>query len=157
MAKEPNFTSILDRNPTEVEKPKPIPAGTYSTIIIGQPRFDKSSKKQTEFVEFSHKIVAQGEDVSEEDLNEALTKPDGSVRPLQDIVMKNTFYLTENAAWRLKDFLKDVGFDVDDDSVSMREMVEGCAGRSVGVFVKHEPSQDGTTVFAKIDRTVVLE
>lgn len=150
MAKSPDFSEILDRVPSEIEKPKPIPVGTYSTVLQGIPRQDKSAKKQTRFVEFAHKIIAAGEDVDEDSLKEALTSPDGTVRSLQDIVMKNTFYLTENSAWRLKDFLKDCGFDIDDDSASLRELIEQTAGRQVNVFVKHEPSQDGQSVFAKI-------
>lgn len=157
MSPEPNFTEILDRRPSEVEKPKPIPAGTYATVITGLPRFDKSTKKQTPYVEFQHKIVNAGEDVSEDDLKEALSLPDGSVRSLQDIVMKNTYYLTEGAAWRLKEFLRDCGHDVENDTMSLREMVENCAGRSVGIFVTHVPSQDGQTVFAQIDKTVALD
>ena len=149
----PNFGSILDKSPTEVERPKPIPPGTYSTVIIGMPRYDKSSKKQTEFVEFQHKFLAPGDDVDADALQEALTIGE-ETKSLNDVVMKNTFYLTESAAWRLKEFLRDCGFDIESDEMSLRDMVEQTAGKSVGVFVKHVPSQDGQTVFAQIDRTV---
>lgn len=154
----PNISAILDRRPSEIEKPKPIPQGTYYTVIVGMPRYDKSSKKQTDFVEFQHKIVQAGDDVDQDALAEALTNAaSGETRSLQDIVMKNTYYLTDSAAWRVKDFLHDCGFDIDDDSLSLREMVEQTAGRQVGVFVKHRPSQDGQSVFAEIDHTIAME
>lgn len=144
----PNFTDILDRAPSEVEKPKPIAQGTYSTVLVGMPRHDKSAKKQTPFIEFTHKFVAAGDDVDADDLAAALGD-----RSLQDVVMKNTFYLTEGSAWRLKQFLADCGFDTDASDTSLREMTEQTAGRSVNVFIKHEPSQDGQSIFAKIDST----
>lgn len=153
----PDFSEILDRAPSEIEKPKPLPVGTYSTVLQGVPREDKSTKKQTKYVEFSHKILAAGEDVDEDALKEALTAPDGSVKDLREVVLFNTFYLTENAAWRLKDFLKDCGYDVDSEEMSMREMVEQSSGRQVNVYLKHEPSQDGQSMFAKIGGTSSAE
>jgi hypothetical protein len=152
-----NFADILDRAPSEIEKPKPLPVGTYSTVLQGQPRQDKSSKKQTPFVEFQHKFMAPGDDVDSDALKDALTMADGTVKKLQDITMRNTFYLTENSAWRLKDFLQDCGFDIDDDEQSLREMIESSAGRQVNVYVKHTPSQDGKSTFAEIGSTAAAE
>ncbi len=147
-----NFSDILDRAPSEIEKPKPIPQGTYSTVLVGVPRQDKSAKKQTPFVEFTHKIISAGDDVDGDALKEALGE-----RSLADVTMKNTFYLTEGSAWRLKQFLSDCGFDVEDGDTSLREMVESSAGRAVNIFVKHEPSQDGQSVFAQIASTAAVE
>ena len=145
-AQAPNFGSILDRAPSEIEKPKPLPQGSYITQIVGQPRFDKSSKKQTEFVEFTHKLLQAQDDVDEDEL-----KALGGVK---DKVMKNTFYLTESAAWRLKEFLEHCGIEEGD---SLREMIEETPGKQVGVFINHEASQDGTSVFARVGKTFVVE
>ena len=145
-AQAPNFGSILDRAPSEIEKPKPLPQGSYITQIVGQPRFDKSTKKQTEYVEFTHKLLAAQEDVDEDEL-----KALGGVK---DKVMKNTFYLTEGAAWRLKEFLEHCGIDEAD---SLREMIEETPGKQVGIFINHEASQDGTSVFARVGKTFVVE
>lgn len=152
-----NFSDILDRAPTEVEKPKPLPAGKYTTVLVGVPRYDKSAKKQTPFVEFQHKLTQAGEDVDAEALQAALSQADGGSRNLTDVVMKNTFYLTEGSAWRLKEFLGDCGFDLDDDSASLREMIEQSSGRSVDIFIKHTPSQDGKSIFAEIASTAASE
>jgi len=153
----PSFAPILDRAPTEIEKPKPITVGSYVTIIQGQARYDKSQKKQTEFVEFTHKFISAGEDVDADALKDSLSAPDGSVRNLADITMKNTFYLTENSVWRLKEFLTHCGFDTDDDSVTLRQMIEDCPGKTVGVYIGHEASQDGTSIFARINKTFAVE
>lgn len=153
----PSFTNILDRAPSTVEKPKPLPPGTYDTILQGMPRRDVSAKKQTPFIEFQHKIVAAGDDVDADALREALTSPDGEVKALNEIVMKNTYYLTENALWRLKQFLSDCGFDTDDDGSTLQQMVEETNGVGVKIYVKHVPSQDGQTIFAQIDKTLPAE
>jgi len=157
MNTQTNFSDILDRAPAEIDKPKPLPTGTYLTVLQGMPRQDKSAKKQTPFVEFTHKIISAGDDVDQEELETVLTMPDGTTKSLQDIVMRNTFYLTENSAWRLKEFLRDCGFDVDSSDQSLREMIETSTGRSVNIYIKHEPSQDGTSVFATIGGTSAAE
>lgn len=148
----PNFSELLSKAPSEVERPKPLPIGTYTTIIRGAPRYDVSTKKQTKFVEFNHKFVSAGEDVDQGSLKEVLNG-----KALNDIEMKNTFYLTENSLWRLKDFLTHLGYDTDSADHSLQELVEDTAGKSVAVYIKHEPSQDGTSIYARIDRTLPVE
>ena len=147
-AQAPNFGSILDRAPSEIEKPKPLPQGSYITVLVGQPRFDKSAKKQTEFVEFTHKLLAAQEDVDEDELK--------SMGGIKEKVMKNTFYLTEGAAWRLKEFLEHCGIDLD-DCENLRAAVEETPGKQVGIFINHEASQDGTSVVARVGKTFVVE
>lgn len=155
-AQTASFGSILDRAPSEVERPKPLPQGSYVTQVVGQPRFDKSSKKQTEFAEFTHKIISAGEDVDQDDLDAYLTTADGKKKKLSDVTLKNTYYLTDGAAWRLKEFLEHCGIDVENLD-SLREGVEETPGKQVGVFVGHEASQDGQSVFARIGKTYVVE
>ena len=147
-AQAASFSSILDRAPSEIEKPKPAPQGSYTTVLVGQPRFDKSAKKQTDFVEFQHKLLSAQDDVDEDELK--------ALGGIKDKVMKNTFYLTEGATWRLKEFLEHCGIDMDEVE-SLREAVEQTPGKQVGVFVNHEASQDGTSVFARIGKTFVVE
>lgn len=150
-ATQASFGSILDRAPSEIEKPKPAPVGSYITSLVGQPRFDKSSKKQTEFVEFTHKFISAGEDVDADELAAFLGE-----RKLSEITMKNTYYLTEASLWRLKEFLEHCGIDLDDVE-SLREGIEATPGAQVGLFLNHEASQDGTSVFARVGKTFVVE
>lgn len=150
-----NFASILDRPSTEIERPKPLPQGTYSCVVNGLPRYDKSSKKQTDFVEFTLKVLASGEDVDQDDLNAWMQKPDGTTRSLADASIRATYYLTEDAAWRLKKFLEDLG--TTDDDGSLRQRIEAAPGRQVNVFMKHRASDDGSTTFAEIGSTAPAE
>jgi uncharacterized protein (DUF488 family) len=152
------FSSILDRQSVDVERPKPLPAGTYDTMIQGMFRLDKSSKKQTEFSEYTHKITSVGEDVDENELKAYLTNADGSTKSINDVTIKNQYYHTEESLFRLKDFLKDCGIeDVDVPGNSLRSLMEQTPNCQVRIFVVHEPSQDGQSVFAKIKKTMPVE
>ena len=151
-AQAQSYSSILDRAPSEIEKPKPLPQGSYITLLVGQPRIDKSAKKQTEFREFTHKILSAGEDVDADDLAAYL----GDNKKLTDVTVKNTYYITEGAVWRLKEFLEHCGIDLDNVE-SLAEGIEETPGKQVGVFVKHQASTDGQSVFANIDHTVAVE
>src|SRR5712664_4063770 len=104
-----NFNDILDRPSSDVERPKTLPAGSYTCIVKGLPRHDKSTKKQTPFVEFTLAVQSAGEDVDEEDLKAWMTKPDGSSRALTDATIRATYYTTEDSLYRLKDFLDHCG------------------------------------------------
>lgn len=153
----PNFSNILDREFEKAERPKPLPVGTYLTIIEGLPRYDKSSKKQTDFVEFTHRFVAAGDDVDTDELAEVggLTLKDGTPRTI-----KNTYYLTEDAAWRLDKFLEDLGYDLEEakaEGITRRQMCEEAANREIYIQLGHEPSQDGRSVFARIKDTASAE
>lgn len=144
----PNFGALLDKAPSEIEKPKPLPVGTYVTVLQGLPRQDKSSKKQTEYVEFTHKLLSAGDDVDTEEL--------AKMGGIADKTMKNTYYLTENSLWRLKEFLVHCGIDLDGVG-SLREAIEETAGKQVAIHIRHEASDDGESVFARIAKTLPVE
>lgn len=135
---------ILDRPSNEAERPKPVPAGNYHCKVQGLPRFDKSSKKQTPFVEFTLVPITALDDVDQEEL--------AQMGGLTDKTFKAPFYLTENSEYRLREFLDacDVP-DVDDDNepLSHRARIEETPNCEVIVTMVHEPSQDGSTTFAK--------
>lgn len=150
-AQAQSFSSILDRAPSEIEKPKPLPVGSYTTQLVGQPRIDKSTKKQTEYREFTHKLISAGEDVDEDELKTYLNG-----KKLSEVQIKNTYYITEGAVWRLKEFLEHCGIDLDEVE-SLNEGLDKTPGVQVGIFINHEPSQDGTSVFARIGKTFVVE
>lgn len=160
----PNLASALDRPAGSVEKPKPCPQGSYHFIVAGMPRYDKSSKKQTEFVEFTLKFQAPTEDVDQDELTAWLTKPDGSTKVLQEMTTKVTLYITENSLWRINQFLEHLGWDIgtpenpgEDADKSLREMIEQSMNRSVGGFMKHEASDDGSTVYSKFDKSFKID
>ena len=144
-----NFADILDQPADAVKAPALLPPGTYSSVVVGLPESGSSSQKQTPFFRFTHRITGAHEDVNETDLEEAF--PNG----LDGKEITNTFYLTENSAFMLVDFLKNCGIDTEGKTI--RAMVDEVPNAEVGIVVKHEPSQDGTRIFARVARTIKLD
>src|SRR5215472_12966577 len=143
------FGSILDMPASEVERPKPLPSGTYQSVVDGPHRTGNSSQKGTEFVELSLKPMAALEDVDEEALEAALTSADGSVKPLSDKRIRATFYLTPDSMFRLKDFLvNDLGIEAGNKSIG--QMLSEAPNREVLAQLKHVPTKDGTGFFAQL-------
>lgn len=144
----PNFGDLLDKPSSDIEKPKPAPQGTYQFAINGLYKEGKSSKKQTPYVEFLCSYQAAMDDVDEETLTTY-----GGIAGKQT---KLTFYITEDAVWRLKKFLnEDLGIEEGDKS--LRQMLDETPNCTFLGQVKHEASDDGENVFAKIDRTAPVE
>lgn len=144
-----SFSSILDKPASEIEKPKPLPVGTYTCVIKGQPRFDKSSKKQTEFVEFTLQPLAAGEDVDQDDLK--------AMGGFTNKTIRATYYLTEDALWRLKKFLlEDCEIEASDDA-SFTQIITETPGKQVRAVIKHTASQDGQSVYAELAQTIAVE
>lgn len=145
----PNFASVLDAPASELERPKPLPVGSYTGIIAGLPRFDKSKKKQTPFVEFTIKLTSAMDDVDPAELEQ--------MGGLVDKTMKHTLYDTPDAGYRIKEFLlNDLGLELD-DSDSLRPLLDQTPNMPIGIAVIHEPSQDGQSVFARIGSTFRVE
>ncbi len=155
MAKDQaSFESVLDMPANMIERPKPLPRGTYLTVLQGQPRIDKS-QKQTEFAEFTHKVLEAGDDVDEDELQKYLTAADGTKKTIQDASIKNTFYLTANSAFMLKDFCAKLGIDVNEGNP--RQWLADTAGRQCVIHVKHRPWESGEGVSAQIDKIMKAE
>lgn len=146
----PNMTSILDRPSNTIERPRPLPVGTYQFQVKGQPRYDKS-KNGNEFAEFQLVPLAKGEDVDEEALKDALTvKATGEIKPLAEKLMKPQFYYGNDfGAAMLREFVDACG--VPDPELSLRERIPGTAGTQVLGHVRHRPTQDGKGIQADID------
>ena len=148
MNDKPNFASILDEAPTEIDRPKPIPTGTYLCRVQGTLTYDKSSKKGTPFVQFTLKPISAEEDVDEEDLAE--------MGGLDNKTLRLTFYLTEDAVYRLDEFHEHCGIDLSEErSRKMRN--DDVIGQSFRGFVKQKPSKDGTRMYSNIERTLPAE
>lgn len=141
------FQSILDKPSNEIERPKPLPAGSYVCVIQGMPKFDKSSKKGTPYVEFTLKPIQAGDDVDAEALQE--------MGGLGEKTLRGTFYITEDAAWRLTDFLDHAG--AGDESMTPRQRIDETPGKQVIANIRHKASADGSSVYAELGNTAPVE
>ena len=146
-AAQTSFESILDTPATEVERPKPLPAGTYDAIVKGLPEFGESSQKKTPFARFTLAMQSAGEDVDEEELT--------SIGGLDGKSIKSTYYTTPDALFRLTDFLEHCGIELDGKTI--RQAIDDTPNCSVKILIGHTASADGESIFAELKKTMPAE
>jgi hypothetical protein len=148
MSDAPNFQSILDEAPSEVDRPKPLPTGTYLTTVQGPVVYDKSSRKQTPYVQFTLRVIGAMDDVDAEELNE--------MGGFEGKTIRATFYTTEDAIYRLDEFHEHCGIDLTDGH-SRRTRNDEVINSHVLASIRHRTSDDGTQIFAELGRTAPAE
>ena len=151
----PDFAGILNRKSGDVERPKPLPIGEYLFKIKGLPNFDKSSKKGTPYVEFTCVPIEAQDSVDADDLEESLTRKSGK-KQLQDMVQKLTFYLTDDALFRLKEFMVN-DLSIEEGDKTLQAMIDETANAEFIGTIKHTPTNDGKGTFANIGSTAPVE
>ena len=144
MANQQTFESILDTPATEVERPKPLPAGTYTCVVKGLYEEGVSSQKKTPFVRFTYTPTAAGDDVDEEELQ--------AIGGLEGKSIRDTYYTTPDALFRLTDTLENMGVDAEGKTV--RQMLGETPNADITILVGHRASDDGQRIFAEVKRTM---
>ena len=144
----PNFSSLLDEAPTEVNRPKPLPPGTYIWTVQAPVVYDKSTKKGTPYAQFTLRCIGAMDDVDQEELAEA-GGFDGKT-------IKATFYETEDAIYRLDEFHEHCGLDLT-KKASRRTRNDEVINSQVLGTIRHRTSNDGTQIYAELGRTALAE
>ena len=135
-----DFTNLLEKKVDDVEAPVLLPQGTY-LMTIAQYRTGESAQKKTPYVEFDLKISSPVEVEDQETL--------AKVKNLQDKVLKTQFYLSEDALFRLKDFLSKTGIPT--EGRSFNEILSEIAGAQVVGIVNHRVNPNNSEqVFAEV-------
>lgn len=141
-----NFNSILTNlgKPEEAERPKPFPVGSYNSVVKGH-EFGESSKKKTPFVKFQIRHVAPLDDVDQAELAE--------VKNWQQREMGLTFYLTEDAIYRLREFADHCG--VNYTGRTWAEVIPEFNGTTFTSVVEHQMNEEkpNEPPFAQIGQT----
>jgi len=138
-----NFADILNKQNDDIERPKPLPVGTYLGIVSGPPEIGPIGQKQTLAAKYSIKLLAPQADVDQSALMEMGGIGERSVT--------HTLFLTADAAWRAKEFLEHCG--VETSGKTLGESLAEAPGRQVMVKLKHRPSPDGTQLYTEIAAT----
>ena len=150
-----SFESILDTPADAVERPKPLPAGTYEAIVKGMPEHGVSTQKKTPFVRFTYALTAAGEDVDEDELKTLLTNKDGEVEAINTKSIKDTYYTTPDSLFRLTDALEAMGIDLDDKTI--RAALDETPNCSIAVVVGHRSNPDNPEqIFAEVKRIMAV-
>lgn len=157
MAHTPNIADILDLPAIDSERPKPFPQGTYIAQLQGLPREDLSPRKQTRFLEFTLLPVDVYRDKhGRSDVDEVALEAMGG---FGNRTLRDTYYLTEDAMYRVRDFLTNCGIPLVEGKrkLSHNERIAMSPGAQVGISVKHNTGADGSSIFANVASTFKVE
>lgn len=150
-----SFESILDTPADAVERPKPMPAGTYSAIVKGMPEHGASAQKKTPFVRFTYVFQEAFDDVDEDELKTLLTDKDGNVVALASRSIKDTYYTTPDSLFRLTDALESMGIDLTEKTI--RAALDETPNSEINVVVSHRTPEGSDQIFAEVKRIMKAE
>lgn len=136
-----SFEDIGDMPLGEIKPPPLIPRGSYLVGITKTPEKITSSQKQTPGWSFHIKFYQPRPDVDMTSLQSVLAEREMSIT---DFEMDDIFYITDNSAFMLKDFLINaLGFP---ENVSMNRAVAESSGKQYIATIVYKPTSraDGT-------------
>lgn len=136
-----DFAALLNVNADDIQPPKPLPPGPY-TFIVKSHDFGESQQKKTPFVRFIVKPVAPGAGVDTSLL------PEG----WQEKEMRLDYYLTQDAMFRLKDFLEHLRLNISGRTIAS-VIPETINQQFIGNVAHKISEKDKKSVFANIDST----
>jgi hypothetical protein len=136
-----------------------MPIGTYDCIVKGMYEEGFSSQKKTPFIRFTYALQSAGEDVNEDELQAVLTDKDGVVHPLGEKSIKDTYYTTPDALFRITDVLVNMGVidPAADEGKTIRQALSETPNASIRIYISHRNSEDGQQIFAEVKRTMKAE
>jgi hypothetical protein len=102
-----DFNTLLSKPTGEAERPKPLPAGDYPAVIKRWEAGD-ANKNRTPYVRFTIGLTGLPEDADPSDY----TKSDGSPLDISKASFRSDFYMTEEAQYRLDEFMKAGGLEM---------------------------------------------
>jgi len=148
----PEFASVLEQSFDNIERPQPLPPGHYLCVIRDNAIRDKSSQKETPYVEYLLIPTQAQPDVDEKWLAKVLTKADGTQKKLSDMTIRARFWTTDDAIWRLKKFLLD-DLQVEYNGESIDQTIDTAIGHQVVAYLKHTTSKNTGDVYAEVRST----
>ena len=137
-----DFDAILNTKMDDIEKPRPLPSGTY-TFIISDYETGESINKGTPFIRFKCSPVSAGADVD--------------AAELQGISLTNrklslTFWMTDDSKHRFKSFLSDRGISTTGQTI--KSLLPATKGVTFTGFVVQQINEKTGDVFNNIDRVI---
>lgn len=148
-----NFAEILKGATLgEIERPKPVPVGSYQALIKSVTFGNTTGEKKTPYARIELELAAPLDDVNQVDLEE-FTKKHGAISTKK---VKTDFYLTENSLFMLQDFvLTHVGLDM--KGMTLDQALPQIVNNTVGVTISHrQDDKKPEVVYAEVKGTFAL-
>lgn len=137
-----DFSKILSKQADAIEKPKPLPVGSYVAVNPKLPEFKGIGKNETPCAEYTLSIIAPMDDVDPEHI--------AAYGEVRGKTIRHRQFLTEGTEYRTKEEIKNA-FGVEEDGKNLGQMFNETINKQVIVKIKHTPTTDGTDVFAEVE------
>lgn len=138
-----DFSKILQKQAETIEKPKPLPIGSYICVNPKLPEFKGVGQKETPCAEFSLTILVPSDDVDPDEI-----KAFGDIKGK---TIRHRMFLTEGTEFRTKEELVNA-FGIEEAGKNLGQMFNETINKQVLVTVKHRPSEDGTDIFMEVEK-----
>lgn len=103
-----NFSNILSKHAGEAKKPQALPIGDYPGIIKSYELGD-NNKNKTPYVRFLLGLMGWPDGIDESDTMQEVAEGKFEKIDLSKRQFRRDFYLTEDALWRLDEFIASCG------------------------------------------------
>ena len=135
----PDFRELLSTKVDEIERPKPLPVGTYTWLVEKQEFTKANNADKTDLCRFIMKALAADEDVSDEEL--AAHGENWNRR-----THRADFWIDADSLYRLVDFCEKCGVDV--SGRTLDELIPECVQTQVKGYLIQVPStKDPDTIY----------
>ena len=139
-----NFKDLLGVQVDSAERPVNFPVGQYDAIVMNY-EFGESAQKGTPFCQFNIKLTAPREDVDDDQFEAA-----GGMEKLNARApLRLTFYVTDNALYRLREFLENT-MELPKEGRNFDEVIPEAANLPLVVTIKHRAGQKEGEFFMEI-------
>lgn len=136
-----DFSKILQKQAAEIEKPKPLPIGSYVTVNPKLPDFKSVGKNETPCAEFGLVIIAPV------DVDQDALQAYGEVKGK---TIRHRMFLTESTEYRTREELVNA-FGLDITGKNLGQLFNETVNKQVIVTIKHRPSDDGTEIYHEVE------
>lgn len=138
----PDFTKLLGKSAGQAKKPPVLEIGDYGAIITSH-EMGESQNKKTPYVQYNVTLTEWPE-------GNAQTDEDGKAIDLSKRKMNVKFFLTEEALFRLDEFLRSLGINLNDKSYA--EAIPEAEGMNVVAEVSQYMNQNTNEFANQINR-----
>ncbi len=139
----PDFSQLLKTNLDTIKKPPTLPAGTFHGRI-SKYEFGESQEKKTPYLRLHLQLLSPGADIASEDMSDS----DGRPIDLAKRQMRKDYFLTEDAMYRLKEFIESCGISTAGRSLDVT--IPELLNAPVLVGVIQSNSRDGTEQYNNV-------
>lgn len=140
-----NFSDLLSVDVATIEKPKPLPIGTYSALVLKYELGKTTGDRQAPYIKYFFKPLSAGADVDSEAL--------AGVANWTDKMLNFTFYLDPESLYKLNNFVANTGLELV-SGTKLESYLTDTVGKIVSISVMHALSKDGQDTYANIAKVM---